>query len=531
MPLGNADGCTLLDGEGSCAVTTAAYILNGFSTEPGGVEPTPVEPVQSPLARLTNDEFINSIRTLLNLPSDSPNIDDARNSLVSESTVRGLTNHAETQTMTQLILSAYSAVAMAASDDFLADVGSGDDLDDLLNCESSDDAQSAKLCIEGFSNDFVSRAYRRPLTDEDTAAISGLYDEISSLNENAGNELTDVDTRMATLGAIIQYVLVSPEFVLIVERGESGNTNSTERPLTDFEIATRMSLFLAGTLPDEALLSDASAGLLGDAEVRLGHAERMMDSEMSTSQFVTLIRNWLAINETLTGPSEIETVNNFIENWFASEGPFSDLYQSPVTVNHVNGTETTEPVGVLGLQGFVASHTVAPTPTFITRGVFVVEQLLCEALPEDIPDQALGSSDLTPVQVFEEHSQEACATCHQVFDNYGAAFQQFDPETSLFDPTSQDFGTSFDLFDIGDVTQTVSNLSDLGFSLAASQRASSCMAELWYRHSQRRNIDEQGADSLELQSLVDAWNASDNNSMKALLRSIVASDYFVTLYL
>ena len=50
---------------------------------------------------------------------------------------------------------------------------------------------------------------------------------------------------MAALEAIIQYIFVSPEFVLIVERGEPGNNNPTSRPLTDFEIATRMALFLA----------------------------------------------------------------------------------------------------------------------------------------------------------------------------------------------------------------------------------------------------------------------------------------------
>ena len=537
MPLGNADQCTL-DGEGSCAATTAAYILNGFSTEPAGSEPPPNEPppigpvmpVQSPLARLTNEEYVNSIRTLLNLRGDSSNINDARDSLVPEAIVKGLTNDAETQTMTQLRLSGYSTMAMAAADDFLTDVRSGDHLDDLLNCESSN-AQSAKLCIEEFSNELISKAYRRPLNDGDTAIISGLYDDVVSLYEDAGIEANDIETRMAALEAIIQYIFVSPEFVLIVERGEPGNNNPTSRPLTDFEIATRMALFLAGTLPDEELLADASAGLLGDADVRLGHAERMLNSETSTSQFVTLVRNWLGVDETVAGPDEIEKVNDFLEDWFTSEGSFSDLYQSPVSVEHVSGIETTEPVGVLGLRGFVASHTISPTPSFITRGVFVVEQLLCEALPDDIPDEALESGDLTPVQVFEEHAQQACATCHQVFDNYGAAFQQFDAETSLFDPASQDFGTSFDLFDIGDVTQTVSNLGDLSFSLAASQRASGCMTELWYRHSLRRNVDAQGNDDLELQLLMDAWSASGNRSMKALLRSVVASDYLVTLYL
>jgi len=116
--------------------------------------------------------------------------------------VKGLTNDAETQTMTQLRLSGYSTIAMAAAADFLANVSSGGDLDDLLNCESSND-QSAKLCTVEFSDELLSKAYRRPLNDEDTAIISGLYDDIVSLYEDEGNEATDIETRMAALEAII----------------------------------------------------------------------------------------------------------------------------------------------------------------------------------------------------------------------------------------------------------------------------------------------------------------------------------------
>ena len=59
------------------------------------------------------------------------------------------------------------------------------------------------------------------------------------------------------------------------------------------------------------------------------------------------------------------------------------------------------------------------------------------------------------------------------------------------------------------------------------------MPELWYRHFTCRNVDAQGNDDQELQMIVNAREESDHYesiAMKALLRSIVASESFITLY-
>ena len=545
MPLNDAQACTM-DGEDSCASTIAAYILNNFSTgyseeQPEEQPEEPTDPifsdadVPSPLARLTNDEYVNSVRTLLDLASDSPLINDARSKLVSESQVNGLTSDSATQTLTQLAVSGYASLATAATNDFLTGFSSKSRLDVLMDCETLlegiETVSPTRACVEEFSKNLVSKAYRRPANDIDAANITELYNVINVFNSEAGNSTTNFAAHRSAIHAIFQYILLSPEFLLIVENGLPDNGNTESRELTDHEIATRMALFLAGTLPDATLLAAADAGLLQDADIRLQQAERMMNSDIGVVQFATLMNNWLGIDETLAENADIDAVRSFVTNWFVSEGPFSDLYQANVGVQLLGGGETTEPVGVLGMRAFVASQTSFPTPSFINRGVFVVERLLCEALPEDLPAGALDGEVGSPLDVFQNHAQQPCATCHKVFDNYGAAFQQFDAETSLFNPSLQEFGTSFNLFSIGDVNTSVSDVDDLGMTLGSSQRASACMAELWYRHSSRRNVDRDGSDDLELQIILDDWLSSDTVSMKDLLRSIVASENFVTLYL
>ena len=109
-------------------------------------------------------------------------------------------------------------------------------------------------------------------------------------------------------------------------------------------------------------------------------------------------------------------------------------------------------------------------------------------------------------------------------------FQQFDSETSLFDATFNEFGTSFDLFTIGDVSANVSSVEELGTELGYSQTAPACMAELIYRHSVRRSIDSNGADDSAISHMVNLWVNTGDTSMKALLRTIVTSENFITLF-
>ena len=135
----------------------------------------------------------------------------------------------------------------------------------------------------------------------------------------------------------------------------------------------------------------------------------------------------------------------------------------------------------------------------------IVADLLCGILPNDIPDSTLEGDTVDPVEIFEQHTKQPCATCHQIFDNYGAAMQRFDGTDSLYNPGDDWLGSSFELYPIGDVSGTVSNVADLGQIISASRQAHTCFANLWYRHSMRRNLLESDSseDKLVINSIVD----------------------------
>jgi len=79
------------------------------------------------------------------------------------------------------------------------------------------------------------------------------------------------------------------------------------------------------------------------------------------------------------------------------------------------------------------------------------------------------------------------------------------------------------------VAGTVSDPADLSATMAASAQAQACMVQLWYRHAVRRDLLSNGSDTEHVLDIVNAWAGSDNQSLRALLRLIVADENFARL--
>ena len=88
--------------------------------------------------------------------------------------------------------------------------------------------------------DFAARAYRRPLSDREEQELRALYQ--SFRKEKLGHE--------DALRLVMARVLVAPSFLYRVERPGPGNAAS---PVSDVELASRLSYFLWASMPDDAL--------------------------------------------------------------------------------------------------------------------------------------------------------------------------------------------------------------------------------------------------------------------------------------
>ncbi len=130
---------------------------------------------------------------------------------------------------------------------------------------------------------FMSRAWRRPVTAAEVDQKLALLAEIQPLSDSVQEALIEV---LAT-------VLCSPKFLYLVQAdpppGQSG------RSLTDFELATRLSMFLWCSTPDEELLELAATGRLNKEDILIGQTKRMLADRKSRRFSKHFVRQWLGM--------------------------------------------------------------------------------------------------------------------------------------------------------------------------------------------------------------------------------------------
>ena len=103
---------------------------------------------------------------------------------------------------------------------------------------------------------FAARAYRRPVTDAEVARLVKVYQNARSENE----------TFQRACQLMLEAALVSPQFIYRIEIDPADHPR-TPHPLSDYELATRLSYFLWSSMPDDALLAAAGAGTLHQPDV------------------------------------------------------------------------------------------------------------------------------------------------------------------------------------------------------------------------------------------------------------------------
>lgn len=300
--------------------------------------------------------------------------------------------------------------------------------------------------------EFAGRAWRRPLSGDERAGLSQFYRNLRTA------EMSHEDAIRLTLAR----VLTSPAFLY---RREVQSDGSQVQPVTDLELASRLSYFLWSSVPDAELRRVAESGGLSDAAALAEQTRRMLKDPNTRRLAIQFACQWLHLrgfdqddnkNEklypefaTLRSDMYEETVR-FFEDMLRSNGSVLDVLGANHTflndalarhyeIGGVDGPQwrRVDSVrrhargGVLGMAALLASQSGASRTSPILRGNWVYETLLGERLPrppanvpqlpEDVPQ------GLTARQLIEKHSSvAACAKCHVKIDPFGFALEQYD---------------------------------------------------------------------------------------------------------
>ncbi|MCB1093309.1 MAG: DUF1592 domain-containing protein, partial [Verrucomicrobiae bacterium] len=110
---------------------------------------------------------------------------------------------------------------------------------------------------------FAEKAWRRPLSEAERIELRKLYETLR------GEDLA----HPAAVRMLLARVLVAPAFLY---RGEQAPEGGAAAPVSDWELATRLSYFLWASTPDAELRDLAAAGTLADPKILAQQARRML---------------------------------------------------------------------------------------------------------------------------------------------------------------------------------------------------------------------------------------------------------------
>jgi mono/diheme cytochrome c family protein len=350
---------------------------------------------------------------------------------------------------------------------------------------------------------FAERAFRRPLSAKEREDIVAFYND--SRKENGVNH------EDAMRDAIVR-ILMSPYFLYRLDLNATGQVSPPvrtalavpvspkaggaqspvtlgaqtdsfpygTRPLSDYELANRLSYFLWSTMPDAELLAHAATGDLQRPEVLLAQTRRMLkdphvhnfatefaghwldfrqfeqhnavdrerfpsfDNDLREAMFeeplqffTDLVREDRSVLDCLYG--DYTFVNAPLAKHYGIPGTFADDAWT-----RVGNAGQFERGGLLPMAVFLTANSPGLRTSPVKRGYWVVRRILGERIPPppavvpDLPADEKNLGELTLRQTLEKHRQNpVCASCHARFDAFGLVFEGFG---AIGERRTQDFG-------------------------------------------------------------------------------------------
>ncbi len=309
----------------------------------------------------------------------------------------------------------------------------------------------------GHLAEFASRAWRRPLSDEERGQIRGLY---------AQGRAKELD-RESAARECLAFILVSPKFLYKTETGTlAGVDEGAEVPLRAWEIASRLSYFLWSSLPDAALRRAAADGSLLKPEGRAAQVRRMMRDPKASALAGEFAGQWLefkgfanhsAVDDKkfpqftpeLRRDMDRET-HAFFTHLIREDRPVHEILSADYTflnerlakhygVPGVSGEELVKVSvsgkqrgGLLGQGSLLTKTSRSHRTSPVLRGNWLLQAVLGTPVPpppSDVPElKEHGPKPATVREMLEQHrAAKACSGCHDRIDPLGFALENFDP--------------------------------------------------------------------------------------------------------
>ncbi len=494
-------------------------------------------PGPAPLRRLTQLQYDNTVRDLLGdntHPSQSFPPDQKQGDF---------TNTAVALTVSPLLAQGYESAAEVIAARAIAKGAT------FFGC---DPVKGEDACAKTFVAAFGKRAYRRPLTTEETQT---LFDKLYTPNR------MDADFNNG-IQAVVEAMLQSASFLYLPEIGAVDRKKDDAVPLTSYEMASRLSYLLWSSMPDDALFAAADADALRTPEQIAAQARRMLGDPKAKSAVEDFFAQWLHVRDlgsvakdpgvypdfdnTMRAAMQAETLAFVDWVMWQSDARVETLLTAPVSfinastakVYGITGVTSATPVktdldpkqraGIITQPAILTALSKPDRSSPVVRGKFIRERFLCQTISPPPTDVIITPPKITPGvstrDAFSQHSIDPkCSGCHKLMDPIGFGFESFDG-IGRFRTVDQGKPVDASGSLIGsDVDGTFIGAPELAKKLAQSQQVRDCVAVEWFRYGHGRG--ETPDDACSLDTLKKAFSAA-NYDVRELIVALTQTDAF-----
>ena len=548
---------TTSPGRSRTAATTAWAVIavglggcgGGGNSTPDGAAPGPTvtssavplcttrDPGPSPLRRLTDGEYARTVHDLLG----GDLLDVAR--LPPGERALGFDNNADVISTSDLLVGVYEDLAEQAGSVVAGDLAT------YVPCAmfSADAA-----CAAQFVSDFGGRAWRRPLDASEQAALASVFAD--------GATAGGFGEGIARVTAVM---MASPQFLYRLEPGAGASVDLPGAvALSPYQLATRLSYLIWGTMPDAALFDAAASGRLGSPADLEREARRMLNDARAHAIVSTFHAEWLGLDK-LQGLGKdavvypmftpalsaafAEETNRFVDEvvW-NREGTLGALLTAPYTFGDATlaafyglapgagsgfgllQTGGTQRAGLLTQGAFLSVYGKANQSDPVHRGRFVRERLFCTTPPPPPQNIIIRPPDLDPRlttrQRFDQHTSDmTCSGCHQLLDPIGFGFEHYDGMGRWRDTEGGQPVDGSGTLAGTDVDGDFDGAVQLAGKLAQSTEVQVCYATQWFRFGYGRG--ETDADACSLHDLATTFVAAQGD-VRELVVALTQTDAF-----
>jgi mono/diheme cytochrome c family protein len=320
-----------------------------------------------------------------------------------------------------------------------------------------------KACAAKIFTRLGSLAYRQPLRPSDPALkpVMAAYER----GRSSGDFEDAVQHGLAR-------IMVDPRFLFRMETEPAKLPVGQAYRITDLELASRLSFFLWSSIPDETLLQLGAKGQLHRPEVLEKQVRRMLADPRSDQLVKNFAGQWLMLRELAASTPDVPYFDANLRTSFRRETEMlfgsilkedrkiTDLLDADYTfvderlarhygiagvqgsyMRRVQLPPDSPRRGLLGQGAILTATSVADRTSPVTRGKWVVENLLgipVPAPPPGVQTDFVATSTLAGPQTlrqrFEAHrTNPVCSSCHQIMDPIGFALEPFDLTGKLRD--------------------------------------------------------------------------------------------------